>query len=193
MLYNDIQIHRNVKSGLLPTKSFNYTNLEINTALFLNEGIYENYITEENYLVIIDEILKNLSANFEKVHFKFHPRETEEAREKTKIIIKKYKNISIVLDNNPVELMIDKLGASYIFSFGSQTLLYLASSNCHPVYIFHLFPDIMKFPAFLMFKTVLESMNYQFMENWSEIKNSNNGFKINSSINPNTLKQHIGL
>ncbi len=184
LLYNNINIKRKIKSGVLHTSNKIYDNLNENKIIFLNEGIYWYYVNIEEYKKIINDILDNLSNNFENVYFKFHPREKEIEKNITRNIIKNYSNIQIIEENSPVELMISKIGAKYIASFLSQTNLYISNSNCISIYLFHLYPEIMKNIAFQSVKNVIDEMNYSFLNDWSEIKNEKIGFtKIKEEAN----------
>lgn len=191
LLYTDLTVKRDVASSLLPTPQKVFDHLDDNTILYLNEGIYLLYVSIDEYKQIIDDILQNLSINFENVYFKFHPREMEDAKEMISSIIKKYPNVKIVEDNAPVELMITEIGAKYVTSFLAQTQLFLSNSNCISLYLFHLYPELMRHPVYQTVKNVIDQMNYTFMSDWSQIKNPKIGFsKINDS-KTNPLKYYI--
>jgi len=191
LLYTDLNVRRNVKTNLLPSAKKEFANLDENTVLYLNEGIYLLYVTMEEYLRIIDDILQHLSLNFEKVYFKFHPREAADEKNQARTIIQKYQNVKIVEDNSPVELMIPEIGAKYVTSFLAQTQLYLSNSNCVSIYLFHLYPELMRNQAYQSVKNVIDQMNYVFMPDWSQIKNPAIGFtKINDS-KTNPLKFYL--
>lgn len=191
LLYNDLNIRRNVPKGLLPTKEIIYEKLNENTVLFLNEGIYDHYVTMEEYLNIIDDILFNLSTHFELVYFKFHPREKESNKQSIHSILRKFPKVEIITDSRPVELMIGEIGAKYVTSFLSQTLLYLSNSNSIPLYIFHMFPELMRNQTFITVKRVIDQMNYTFINDWVDFKNTKIGFSKNKSTNIQKLQFHL--
>ena len=191
LLYTDIKIKRKVKTGLLSTQNIEFNNLNENTILFLNEALYGHYMPMEEYLLIIDDIFKNLSLYFETIFFKFHPREDEESKKIIRIVLNKYPNVKIINENKPVELMIEEIDAKYVTSFLSQTILYLSNSNCISFYIFNLYPALMEHPEFITVKKIIDEMNYKFMNDWSTVKNGNQGFFKSKSNHTNTLKFYL--
>ena len=193
LLYTKINIKRNIETGFLSTKQILFDSPREDTVLFLNEGLYGFYVSMEIYLDMIDDILKKLSSHFEHIYFKFHPREKDKDKILTETIIKKYPKTKIITDNTPVELMINEIGAKYITSFSSQTLLYLSNSNCFLLYIFHLYPELMKHKGYMSIKNMLDQMNYNFMNDWSEIKKTNIGFYQDPNFITKTIKTHLDI
>ena len=191
LLYTDLKIWRDVQTKLLPTAKKEFDHLDENTILYLNEGIYMLYTTMEEYLQIIDDIMYNLSLNFEHVYFKFHPREIEYGKNQARSIIQKYTNVIIVEDNRPVELLIPEIGAKYVTSFLAQTQLYLSNSNCISLYLFHLYPELMRNQAYQSVKNIIDQMNYTFMSDWSQIKNPAIGFSKISDSKTKSLKFYL--
>jgi hypothetical protein len=194
LLYTDIKIRRNVPTALLELKKIDFKQLNSNTALFLNEPMYKYFANFFEYLTIVEDILGNLSLKFEKVYFKFHPRETIEARNDIKKTIEKYPKVSVIDDNQPVEFMIESIGAKYVVSFAAQTLLYLSNSNCVVLYVFHIYPKLMSAPTFVRLKNVIDNMSYIFMNNWSEIETETLGFMGSDKSNKHTsLQKYLDL
>lgn len=191
LLYTDIKIRRNVSVGLLESKKIEFKQLDDNSILFLNEHIYHFYVDFSDYLTIIDDILKNLSLKFQNVYFKFHPSEKDEFKNKIRVIISKHSKVSVVEDNQPVELMIEKIGAKYVSSFAAQTLLYLSKSNCIVLYIFHLYPNLMAHLALRQFKHIIDNMNYVFMNDWAEIGEKSIGFTPSEDSNKFSLQKYL--
>jgi hypothetical protein len=191
LLYSDLAIKRNIPVGLLQTKEFTFHNLNEKTVIYLNENIYDLHISMEKYLEILDNILLNLSKQFQKIYFKFHPREKEFGRNEAKKIIYNYPTVSIITDNAPVELMIQDIGAKTIVSFGAQTLLYLSNSNCRCIYIMHLFPELLKDKEINNMKTIVAKMDYVFISNWSDIQKTEVGFKNQTQVQRFSLKTHL--
>jgi hypothetical protein len=190
LLYNPLNLVRKVKTNHLKTDDRNFIGLKSNTALFLNERMYDYYVTMYEYLNIMNDILLNLSNNFETVYFKFHPRETDFEKNKIKSVIEKHPKVKIIEDNNPVELLIEKIEAKYIVSFFAQTLLYLSNSNCTPIYTIQMYPQLMKNESLKVVNSILENMGYISLNNWSEIKNENIGF-TQKNKKSNSLQYYI--
>lgn len=191
LLYKKIDIKRNILIGQLATEKKEFINVSDNSALFLNEPMYLVYTTLEEYLDIIDHVLANLVANFEFVYFKFHPREKERDREIIQKNIKKHPSVKVIEDDNPVELIINQVGAKYVVSFAAQTLLYLSNSNNIPIYTFHLYPKLMKNQVLQHDKQILEDIGYTFMRDWQEIKNKDIGFKAQPEQINKTLQDYL--
>ncbi len=78
--------------------------------------------------------------------------------------------------SRPIELLINELQVKYLASFFAQTLLNHSHSNCTCLYLFHKFPEIMRDQIFENFKNILDSLNYNFFNDWSEIKSNKIGF-----------------
>jgi TusA-related sulfurtransferase len=190
LLYTNLNIKRNVLTDQLTTDKIEFKNLKENTALFLNEWIYDHYISMDQYLFIIDDIFLNLSENFDEIYFKFHPREKDEKKKQILTVLEKYPKTKIIVDNSPVELMIEKIGAKFIISFAAQTVLYLSNSNCIALYIMQLYPELMKDAEITKIKSIIDEMDYVFMSDWSEIKNGQVGFKEKTYLS-NTLSHFL--
>lgn len=190
LLYTNLKIKRNVLTDQLSTDKIEFKNLKENTALFLNEWIYDHYVSMEQYLSIMDDIFLNLSQNFDQIYFKFHPREKEDKRAQILSVLEKYPKTKIITDNNPVELMIEKIGAKFIFSFAAQTVLYLSNSNCIALYIMQLYPELMKDSEIAKIKSIIDEMDYVFMNDWSELKNGKVGFKEKKTVS-NPLSYYL--
>ncbi len=194
LLYTNIKVRRNVPVALLESEKLAFKQLNNHTVLFLNEAMYKHYIDFNSYLTIIDDILANLSLKFQNVYFKFHPRETDEFKNEIRIIIKKHHKVSVVEDNQPVELMVEKIGAKYVTSFAAQTLLYLSNSNCIVLYLFHLYPKLMENTTLIQLKNVIDNMNYVSLNDWSEIESKTLGFTDSANSNKyKSLKEYLSL
>lgn len=188
LLYNDVKIKRNITKYLIK-KDFNKLILDDNKALFLNEKMYDYYCTKLEHLRILDDILNNLSQNFDIVYFKFHPRENELDKEWQYKVIEKYKNIKIIKDNSPIENIIGEYSARYIFSFFAVALLNLKDLGAIPIYLFHLYDEIMKNNAFKEHYSTLLTLNYQFLKDYSISNFDSVGF--NNYSQNDTLEEFI--
>lgn len=176
LLYLDISIIRNIKKYILikPIKEFI---LDEKKGIFLNEKMYEHYCTKQQYELILDNILYNMSNKFQIVYFKFHPRESTENRKWQTEIIKKYTNVHIIEENLPVEKLLEKYNAKYIFSFLSAALLNLNAMGAVPVYMYHLYSEISSNNVFKQINLILKSTKYNFLNSYENIESV--GFKVN--------------
>lgn len=191
LLYTDLNIVRKINKQILESKQFKQTEINENSILFLNEAMYDHYINMDEYLTILEDIILNLSSHFEVINFKFHPRENETTRNKISAILSKFSKVVIINNDSPVELLIEEIGSKYVGSFLAQTLLYLSNSNYIPLYLFQLYPEIMRNKVFITVKKVIDEMNYTFINNWSEIKNKEIGFSQNKNNNVQNLQYHL--
>ncbi|MGN6180609.1 MAG: polysialyltransferase family glycosyltransferase, partial [Mucilaginibacter sp.] len=185
LLYNEVNVERELDAHLLNSKEYIYPNLNGNRVLFLNERLYDYYVTMDEYLGILDDILFNLSNQFEIIYFKFHPREDGPERQKLTDVVKKYAKVMILDVNKPAEFIIDELSVKYIASFLAQILLNHSNSNCKVLYLFHKYPAIMKNPVFKNLKKILTGLNYRFFNKWEEIRMEDIGFSAIKQANDN--------
>jgi hypothetical protein len=176
LLYNKVNVERDLQTYLLNKKQYSYKCLDENKVIFLNERMYDYYMHMDEYLNILADILFNLSDQFKIVYFKFHPREGQEQKEIILKIIEKFERVTILNDESPVELIIDKIGTKYIASFFAQILLNHSNSNCVVLYLFHKYPQIMRNPIFGNLKRLLDKLDYSFFNKWSDIKSNGIGF-----------------
>lgn len=186
LLYNKVNVERELDAHLLNSKEYIYPSLNENRVLFLNERLYDYYVTMDEYLSILDDILFNLSNQFEKIYFKFHPREGEPERQILTDVVKKYEKVTILDINEPAEFIIDELNVKYIASFLAQILLNHSNSNCKVLYLFHKYPAIMKNKVFINLKKILTGLNYTFFNQWEEIRSGNIGFSDAKQAKENT-------
>ncbi len=176
LLYNNAPVERDLKTYLLKRRQYTYTNPDKRYIIFLNEKMYDYYVSMDEYKLILTDILSNLSENFDTVYFKFHPREKQPQRDILLEVTNTFERVTVLNDDRPVELLINELRVKYIASFLAQTLLNHSCSNCVVLYLFHLYPEISQNPVFKNLKRLLDSLNYQFFKNWSGVKLENVGF-----------------
>ena len=164
LLYINVNITRSIKKYLI-RKNTRQITTNSSSAILLNEKLYEIYCSKHEYMEILDDLLNGLSKQFDNIYFKFHPRETLTDQAWQKTILQKYDNVMIVTDEAPIEQLIDKYSAKYVFSFISAALLNLFPYGITPVYVYHLYPVLKKHPLFEQTTLLLENMGYTFLEN----------------------------
>lgn len=174
LLYLDVDIIRNIKKFII-SKNQNKLSLDDDIAIFLNEDMYSHYCTKEEYIKILENILLNMSKKFKKVYFKFHPRETAENKQWQLKVINQLSKITVIEENMPVEILLEKYNAKYIFSFLSAALLNVNAMGVVPIYIYHLYPDISNNSVFKYISLILNKANYKFMK--ADFNINNVGFK----------------
>lgn len=189
MFYLDVQITRDITKYVI-NRDVKELILDVNKAIFLNEDAYHFYCTKNEFCTILEDILKNMSKNFDVVYFKFHPREIEEDKLWQKEIIKKYKNIEVINDNTPFENLIETYQTKYVFSFLSAALLNVNAMGAIPVYVYHLYDAISKNSVFKEIDFILQNANYKFIGKDYNMDKIGFERKINCAEN-STLKDFI--
>lgn len=194
MVYNKVEVKRALQTKLLKTKTYLYSGLDDQKVVFLNERIYDYYVAFDDYITILTDILLQISNQCKMVYFKFHPREILLNRKKiTEVIGKLDRNIIIITQDTPVELMINTLKVKYIASFFATTLLNHSHSNCVCLYLFHMYSVLMQHPLLIIDKKTLESLNYNFLINWSDFHTDGIGFPAWDEGSQITLKDHLNM
>ena len=141
-------------------------------AIFLNEDIYKFYCDFDEYLKFLLATLNVISNNFDIVYFKFHPRESDYYRKLINKNINRYSNIIIIEENQIVEKIIENYKPKYAISFLSGSIINLLFKGLQPIYIYHLFPTLLKNPVLQGLTVYLESINYRYVSSLSEINDS---------------------
>jgi len=77
LLCLDININRNIKRIKIEFPSKKIDNLNNDRAVFLNQPLYESYLTEEEYFLTINKLISIISKRHNEIYFKFHPRDNE--------------------------------------------------------------------------------------------------------------------
>lgn len=128
-------------------------------AIFFNQPLYLFYLTEENYLNFIIELLKR-SSNFSVFYFKFHPSDSYDFKVKmTEIINSKFENVTILLENEIAEVLVFKYPVRYGITISSTSVFNLMNSGVVPIYLNNLLNDRFPNKGFDAFSIFLESIN----------------------------------
>jgi hypothetical protein len=170
LLYLDVSIVRNIKKHLI-SRSRNDLKLDESKAIFLNEKMYNSYCSKEEYRLILEDCFKKMINNFNKVYFKFHPRESESNKLWQLEILAKYPSIELISDNAPIEKLLEEYQAKYIFSFLSAALLNINALGGIPVYLYPLYEQLSKNVVFKKLDSILTGANYSFIGNDFDVAN----------------------
>lgn len=181
LLYLDVDIVRNIKKFLI-FKNQKKLILDENKAIFLNEKIYDYYCSKDEYSAILEDCILNMTKKFKKVYFKFHPRESNENREWQLEILRKHSNVEIIEEKTPIENVLGKYEAKYVFSFFSAALLNINAMGATPVYIYHLYDKISQNSVFKQVDLILNNANYTFIAENYEVVNVGFRNKQNNNI-----------
>jgi len=137
--------------------------------VFLNEPIYQHYQPMERYLTDLVHIVAMLTARFEKVHFKFHPRETAAARERIHAALANFESLEYWRSDLPVEFALEEFPERFACSYISTALLNLCQFGIEPIFVYQLLPDLRDEPMFLRATETLRQLGYRFPESWDAI------------------------
>lgn len=156
------------------------SNLDGNKVIFLSQPLYDIYVSFEEYVQIVNTVVKGLSSQFETVYFKFHPREkdTEDLQD---YISNNYTNIVFIKEKVAIEEIISCYKPKYAVSFQSVSLLNLTDMGIVPIYCYRDFDNLSKCADFIVIDKALIAMDYHFPENISDIISSPCGFNIQKS------------
>jgi hypothetical protein len=159
--FNQFKIERKINRFTLDPKEppfkFNGTT---NSCIFFNQNFYIVYLSLDDFLDILETTIGKLCATFTIVYFKFHPNEREIDKLKIKNRIK-YSNIFYLADSVKVNYQLDvKFGVSFISTALREYNFY----GLRPIYLFHLFQNLIPHDLSSEYKLYLQSMNYIFLE-----------------------------
>ena len=162
LLYFKLTIRRNINTYFI-LKDVEKLALDEESAIFLNERIYDYYCSKEEYLSLLGDALRKITGKFRKVYFKFHPREHEEDQLWQLHVINKYP-VEIINDPKPFEVLLDNLKTRYVFSFLSAALLNSYFYGAIPVYIYHHYEILRKNKIFCDIDKLLMSLGYRYID-----------------------------
>ncbi|MBY0545461.1 MAG: alpha-2,8-polysialyltransferase family protein [Gammaproteobacteria bacterium] len=138
--------------------------------IFLNEAIYQFYQAEKEYLDGLELLIEGLCDKYVEVLFKFHPRETNEWRERIrKEVLSRFSAVAVIEENSAIEIMIEKYRPSAVASYFCSALLSLSDRGIEPVYLYHLIPELNNQPIFIEITLVLKELGYHFVSSLSEV------------------------
>lgn len=162
------QIKTEIISSEIEAKKITRT---LGRVVFLNECIYDHYQDERSYLQGLDRILEALSAGYSEVFFKFHPRETEEWRERIHSqVIARFAQVQVIQESAPFELLLERYAPEALASYIATPLLNLAGTGVEPLFLFHLLEDLRDQPIFAQLTAVLLHWNYRFVSDWADVR-----------------------
>lgn len=158
--YRPAPILRKIKR-IVATRSVREVTLNRNVVIFLNQPLYERYLSEAEYLSILKKSILSLDA-FSTLYFKFHPREKPFWKERILAVVKNYRPDAVFLDERePIESSIEKYAAGFAASFFSSALMALREMGVQPIYLYRMckIDDLGSLPRL---NDLLEGLNYNF-------------------------------
>jgi len=183
VLYRDVNLDRDINVSVVDSCSEAYMSLDVNKALFLNQPLYESYLTETDYVDIFLDVINSLSEQFDEVFFKFHPRDSEVVKAKLRQILQTKKNVVIVAESLDLSGAVKRYKPLFAVSFFSDALFKLSESGMNMVFLYHLYPKLNNNPVLISLTKVLSEMGYQFSESILCITDNFYDVKVGSKKN----------
>lgn len=138
--------------------------------IFFSQPMYIWFLTQEEYVVFIDNLL-SVASNFSTFYFKFHPSENENVRNKIiEIIEKKYPNVIVLYEKDIAENIIEKYPVRYAITFNSTAALNLINRGVVPIFINNIFSKLYPDDSSKAFGQFLKSINCQSPSDLNDIK-----------------------
>ncbi|WP_411723206.1 polysialyltransferase family glycosyltransferase [Loktanella salsilacus] len=171
LLYRSLQTNRSVPIHVVSRPNQNKIDVCHGKAIFLNQPLYIDRIqTPEDYAIGLRKILSALREGFDEVLFKFHPRETEPARNMiSDSILKDFPEIQVVNERQPFEIMLAFVRPEAVVSYHSTPLLNLKGTGVQPIFVYHLIEDLKDQSAFVAMHALLTSWDYRFPARWEDV------------------------
>jgi hypothetical protein len=137
-------------------------------AIFLNQPIYEVYVGFDEYKDYLTLAIGALSA-FEKVYFKFHPREEDKVKSEIKVILEKgKKNIIFLESNDGIDDLTWKYKPTVAVSFFSSALMSLQLQGVEPVFLYRML-NMKEIGPLKHLTHMLTELNYKFPNTKTDI------------------------
>ena len=171
VLYRDAPIYRNIVVRRIAQPTKTPCSVCLGSVIFLNEPLYDYYQNRESYLNGLKKLLEALTRGFDKVHFKFHPRESSAWRaEISALIAAHYPSIEIIESNLSIEVVIKAYLPEVLASYFSAALIGLEYEGIEPMYLYHLVDDLANQPTFTSVTQILRSWGYNFVDSVDKIR-----------------------
>jgi Alpha-2,8-polysialyltransferase (POLYST) len=170
-LYRRMAISRRVPVRLIARPTLLPVQTRAGRVVFLNQPLYsENIQTEVDYVAGLRQILGALCEGYPEVLFKFHPRESADARARiTSLIFGAFPALRVVEGSQPFEALLAELRPEAVASYNSTPLLNLTGTGVQPLFVYHLLPALRQAPSFDAMHALLKAWDYRFAADWGEV------------------------
>jgi len=139
-------------------------------AIFFNQPLYLFYMSEGEFLAYIENFLI-ASHNFSHFYFKFHPSDSESFKASVfNLIENKFKNITIILEDNIAEEIVYKYAVRYVITISSTSAFNLMNSGVVPIFTNNMLSKLYPNDNFSAFSQFLKSIDCYAPIEVSEIK-----------------------
>ena len=163
--------NRNIEQFKLEIKSdrrFLITNDQ--SAVFFNQPLYLFYTSPDQHYHALKNIVSELSIIYSSVFFKLHPSETKEHAIKVSEICNELPNVTLLSKDMTREEFLD-LNVSHGVSYLSTALKEYEVYGLVPIYIYHLFPELLPDSISIKLNDYLNNLGYQFIQNLDDLEN----------------------
>lgn len=154
--YANVTVERNVKQVFIEKRI--KKDIKVGgDALYLNQDLYNFYMSKSDFLSYLDLVIAELLCEFSTVKFKFHPREVG-----TNIVtelMERYPDVDFIADNVPIEHYINSLKPKLIVSFNSSALINLRWQGWDVNFTFTKWPGYISSPMLLAIASSIDEMN----------------------------------
>jgi hypothetical protein len=169
-LYRDVPLRRCVRTIMIRKPGRKACEVHPGTVIFLNERMYDHYQAADVYLTGLRRLLRSLISGFSAVHFKFHPRETEDWKGRIRGLLKsEFPAITLIEQAGTIEEVILDYRPEVLASYFSAGLLSIEYEGIEPLYLYHLLDDLREQPAFAIATRILRTWGYRFVGSDDEI------------------------
>lgn len=168
LYYRPVLVGRTIRRILIsrPTQQIKTRS---DTLLFLNQPLYESYETPKRYLEVLKKAICGLAPQFKNLYFKFHPRDSQDWRERIQACIRSACPRTIIVQNDhPVEFVIKEYSPKFVASFFSSALMGLAEMGIEPLFLYRLL-DLNQSRPITTLDKILTELSYEFPINFQQI------------------------
>lgn len=169
-LYRSVSLYRRVPTRCVLRPACKPCNIRRSTVVFLNGDMYYYYQTDDGYFAGLRRLLTALTKGFETVHFKFHPRESDDWKRRIhELLEREFPTINIIDRAGPIEQMVVDYRPEVLASHISAALLNIEYQGIEPLYLYHLLDDVRDQPAFAIVTRILKTWGYNFVDSDAEV------------------------
>jgi len=181
VLYRNVRLKRDVEIRVVNSNSDKYLDLDKSKCIFLNQPLYQNFLSVDDYLEALESVFKELSKKFSHVYFKFHPRDSVEMKKQIMDKLYSLKNPPHIINDMNIDESINKYKPLYAISFFSDALFKLSLSGLEMIFLFNIFPLLREHPILKSLTLVLNDIECNLPKTFKKIKcEKTNGSKKNS-------------
>ncbi|MEL0613788.1 polysialyltransferase family glycosyltransferase [Marinomonas arenicola] len=154
---NNVSNLRAFPTFLLKKKMVEKRVIRNSTVLYLNQDIYNFYMTKSDYFKYLDLLVTNMKKKYDRIIFKFHPREV--GKDMEFLIKDMYKELDFIDDVSFIESGIYEISPCKVLSFNSSALIGLENDGWDVEYTFHQWNRVKVSPMLEAIETSLDEIS----------------------------------